>query len=379
MKIKAVCEATELTDRAVRYYIEEGLIKPKYTENYMGRRTFDFTNEDLKIIKDIAVLRKYDFSIMEIRQMLTSPETIPQITKDLQNRIQANVNAEQMLLERLCCLKISDSENVSSLAAFLSVPVKDTPSPNEKRSLSKVLISYARVIAKIFVIWLPILLCINRGITSNIVYGYEYPVISIYAIIFSLLVIIPSVILIVFSKRLHKKATRLILLILCVLSIPNSYIIPSWITTHSETTDIICYRKFDAACLANRSLFFSEMFPEWPHYSDAKYYYQYVTDFDSTYDVYAEWPLEKQEFDKEVQRVKEVFENKNSEYYVTVKKGNWNCLVIHERSDPLFEEVTHSYDYFIFAYDEDALRVRYISCYSLQNGDRQPYYLSLEW
>lgn len=34
MKIKAVCEATGLTDRTVRYYIEEGLIAPFYTENY---------------------------------------------------------------------------------------------------------------------------------------------------------------------------------------------------------------------------------------------------------------------------------------------------------------------------------------------------------
>ena len=39
MKIKAVCEATGLTDRTVRYYIEEELISPVYTENYLGRKT----------------------------------------------------------------------------------------------------------------------------------------------------------------------------------------------------------------------------------------------------------------------------------------------------------------------------------------------------
>ena len=36
MKIKQVCEATGLTDRAIRYYIEEGLVAPAYTENYMA-------------------------------------------------------------------------------------------------------------------------------------------------------------------------------------------------------------------------------------------------------------------------------------------------------------------------------------------------------
>ena len=38
MKIKQVCEQTGLTDRAIRYYIDEGLAAPAYTENYMGRR-----------------------------------------------------------------------------------------------------------------------------------------------------------------------------------------------------------------------------------------------------------------------------------------------------------------------------------------------------
>lgn len=46
MKIKQVCEATGLTDRAVRYYIEEGLIAPRYTENYLGRKAFDFSEDD---------------------------------------------------------------------------------------------------------------------------------------------------------------------------------------------------------------------------------------------------------------------------------------------------------------------------------------------
>ena len=66
MKIKAVCEATGLTDRAIRYYIEEKLISPAYTENYLGRKTFDFSEWDLQQLNDIAVLRKFGFSIAEI-------------------------------------------------------------------------------------------------------------------------------------------------------------------------------------------------------------------------------------------------------------------------------------------------------------------------
>jgi DNA-binding transcriptional MerR regulator len=48
MKIKAVCERTELTDRTIRYYIEEGLISPAFTENYLGRKSFDFSHGGTK-------------------------------------------------------------------------------------------------------------------------------------------------------------------------------------------------------------------------------------------------------------------------------------------------------------------------------------------
>lgn len=41
--------------------------------------------------------------------------------------------------------------------------------------------------------------------------------------------------------------------------------------------------------------------------------------------------------------------------------------------------MNYSYTYYIFAYDEENLVVRYILCYSLENGYYQPYYLSLEW
>ncbi len=50
MKIKNVCEATELSDRTIRYYIEEELISPSYTENYLGRRTYDFCEKFGRII-----------------------------------------------------------------------------------------------------------------------------------------------------------------------------------------------------------------------------------------------------------------------------------------------------------------------------------------
>ena len=74
MKMKVICEETGLTSRAVRVYIEEGLISPTYTENYLGRRTFKFAQEDVSALQNIATLRKYGFSIAEIREILSDPQ-----------------------------------------------------------------------------------------------------------------------------------------------------------------------------------------------------------------------------------------------------------------------------------------------------------------
>ena len=43
MKIKEVIEKTDLTDRAIRLYIENGLVSPLCSENYAGRKNIDFS------------------------------------------------------------------------------------------------------------------------------------------------------------------------------------------------------------------------------------------------------------------------------------------------------------------------------------------------
>ena len=63
MKMKEICEKTGLTDRTVRYYIEEVLNSPFYTEYYIGRKPFDFSEQDEERLKDISTLRAFRFTI----------------------------------------------------------------------------------------------------------------------------------------------------------------------------------------------------------------------------------------------------------------------------------------------------------------------------
>ena len=166
------------------------------------------------------------------------------------------------------------------------------------------------------------------------------------------------------------------------------------IVSHSETTDLRNYRRFDPDVLANRSSFFLELFPTRPPYyvvdgymDDAHYLYRNLPALDYTYDIYAEWSLEPEDFREEVARVTKLYEEQERAiaeettvpYITTVEKGDYTCLIYFPYSSPPFEEVNWSYTYYIFAYDEETLRVRYILCDSLENGEDQPYYLSLPW
>lgn len=56
MKMKEVCEKTGLTKKAIHYYIDCGLIHVRKLDN----NYFDFNDENIKILNQIAFLRKMD-------------------------------------------------------------------------------------------------------------------------------------------------------------------------------------------------------------------------------------------------------------------------------------------------------------------------------
>ena len=406
MKIKAVCEATGLTDRTVRYYIEEGLITPSYTENYLGRRSFEYEESHVQQLKDISVLRKFGFTVTEIRQMLQSPESIIPLTMELRQRKEAAVSQEQELLRTLSALDTEQSYTVAQLAACLSAPVVDIAPPvgDGERNINAIICKVMKLGPFFVNVWLPVPVAIFGLVVSF--YSWHFPVIEPIAIVFTVLSLLPTMLVLLLPKisisPKLKRLARSVLLALCVISLPFTLFFSINIVSHSETTDFRNYRRFDPDCLANRYLFFQELFPTWPRYFvnekqpngdwkevylDAHYLYRNLPAWDYTYDIYAEWPLEPEEFREEVARVTKLYEEQEQAiakestetYITTVEKGDYTCLIYAPYSPPAFEEVNYSYTYYIFAYDEETLRVRYILCDSLENGYDQPYYLSLPW
>lgn len=132
MKIKTVCERTGLSDRAIRLYIENGLLAPDKTENYTGRRSFDFSDDDVTRLDQIAVLRASGFSIAQIREVQENPEKIPAIVAEVTERQETELRKSEKVLSSLSALseEIGSFEELADRLTGETIP--ETP-PEDSR------------------------------------------------------------------------------------------------------------------------------------------------------------------------------------------------------------------------------------------------------
>ena len=98
MKMKEVCQRTGLTDRTVRLYISYGLVFPNYSENYTGRKNYTFSEEDTNRLQQIAHLRRYGFSISDIKEILEVTRPIPEILNEHIDGLKKQIEKESAIL-----------------------------------------------------------------------------------------------------------------------------------------------------------------------------------------------------------------------------------------------------------------------------------------
>ena len=98
--MKQVCEETNLTYQALKYYCNEGLI-PNVKRDSNNRRVFD--ERDVKWIKDLICLKKCGMSIQEMKEYLElclqGESTIPQ-RKILLSKKQESLRSSIQELEK---------------------------------------------------------------------------------------------------------------------------------------------------------------------------------------------------------------------------------------------------------------------------------------
>lgn len=252
MKIKAVCEKTGLTDRTIRYYIEEGLITPSFTENYLGRKSFVFSSDDISKLCDIAILRNYGFSIAEINKLISTPENSPEIIKAVKERISNELTTNEKKLSVLSSLNENTIYTLSGIAIELSRhEMISSAMENIEKNIWRRIASVVKSGILFLIVWLPIFMTV--GIISSLLVKYEHPIANRHYLLAALVLVIPSILSIISAKIkiFGNKIFKAILLSICLICIPLSIFVSfstvrecehSW-TTITVESEVSCTQE----------------------------------------------------------------------------------------------------------------------------------------
>lgn len=118
IKMKEVCARTGLTERAVRLYIEKGLISPQKTWR-REREYLDFSEKDLRRLEQIGLLRRYFFSLDEIGRILKSPALIDETVAERQKALSDEAEAREEALKLFTALADEHFADADTLCARL--------------------------------------------------------------------------------------------------------------------------------------------------------------------------------------------------------------------------------------------------------------------
>ena len=133
MRMKELSSVTGISDRTIRYYIDEVLFVPEgYTENYAGRKNFDFTENDVEKLKQIALLRKYDFPTKTIKDLRERKFNISDILEKHINESRENLDEKSDNVVALESAVENNPRNFDELCELLSNPdIDKEPVPTD--------------------------------------------------------------------------------------------------------------------------------------------------------------------------------------------------------------------------------------------------------
>ncbi len=113
MKMKEACRATSLTERAIRLYLAKDLLTPVRQGGILY-----FSNDDIRTLKDIAALRRCDFSLEQISDMLKDASAIPVALQRRIDEAEAKIAHERDVLN---ALREICEQSVGSVGEFVSL------------------------------------------------------------------------------------------------------------------------------------------------------------------------------------------------------------------------------------------------------------------
>jgi len=406
MKIKEVIEKTKLTDRAIRLYIDSGLVSPGIEENYSGRKNIDFSENDVERLNQIALLRKAGFSISDIKEIISDDEKIEAIVTKFIEESEQEIKSKSEVVEKLKTISFDEKVSLKNLCEKLSGTVQDTEVPVEDLNTPRVY----KITRKFFKIWglvgfiFSVVSIVAVFILDFSFFGYKFPsVITILATpvlcCFFFIFVVPMFFGV---YKLNKgpcspKGDRgadiyssvILSVIATILFVPSLFLscLSCFMLGESQTTNPKHYLEVDDAVEDEMNIVL-EVFPgripssarTSEGFSDStKYYYYCENSFSLNYIIVAEWELPDEEYLQAKEKAKK------DKTYITKEKGDWVCLYFgyYSHASHLKEiiETTQPYrNFLIFAYNDKENKVRYIA--SERHSDeeiKEPYHISLDW
>ena len=404
MKMKEVLAQTGLTDRAVRLYIDNGLIAPNIEENYSGRKNIEFSQTDIDRLKNIALLRKIGFSIPDIKEISQGSENTKTIIEAFIQQKQENIESDTLILEQIKNISLDSKITMESLCLQLSsaaenkqVPKEDLQLPKEekRRREDYIAIAIIGIIAPLIIMTTLILLrCVGH---KNLVFDFE--TIMMYIHLFSgwFIIIVLSLVMLLINRpkfvsekkqRIRKHLSRILFSIntFAVFAAMGGSSLALMLAMHTQeyTTDPNDYMSLGSyygsvekeeilkvfpSEIPESQVMYNGLFKD-KYKPSTVYYYHNMESLDDVSDIFAQWQLPRKEFLEEVKL-------KQSSAVETVKKGNWIiCYYIGNEAEEAKEGY---YNVLAFAYNENSLTVRYMYSANIGYSEYSPYYLSMDW
>lgn len=109
MRMNEACKQTNLTKKAIHYYIDCNLVQIKKLEN----NYYDFSEENIEELKQIAFFRKMGISIETIKKILNSPTALNFFLVEERNKLYLEVKEKMNTLMNLTSLILSLPHNAT--------------------------------------------------------------------------------------------------------------------------------------------------------------------------------------------------------------------------------------------------------------------------
>ena len=388
MKIKELILSTGLTDRTIRFYIEEGLISPEYTENYFGRKSFSFTEEDGKTLRDISVLRGYGFTIAEIKALLFAPESCQATLESVKARTKGEVLRGGELLQKIDALCDGKSHTLCEIASELR-SCEGLILNEEKLGVRDILRLGASGACQLLIFAISVLpLALSLVLSFLSFIFYKYPKISVFscAMLVCCFAVFVTLFIVFNLKRRAPFYLKLALVVLALIAIPISIVSSLGLVSHSETTSTEDYLIFDMEPRSSLQLKYTELFPERREIisssDEINYHYRLIgSGASASYDIFLERKFSSDaEFNEEAARLKALFNANAGGASYTFGSFDAYCLPWGVEV-PYEERWQEFYTYVFFALDEENCTVRYLynEKTEFSGFETSPYYESLTW